>query len=438
MMAPQINFTASAAKGQFMTSNAVSVEDIVRRRKRGLWRGWLIWPLLLALAASGLWYYESRTAVAAAPHYVTQKVTKGAITVLVSAVGTVEPIDQVNVSSEISGIVRKVNVAINDKVTTGQVLASLDTSGLEAELARNTATVAAQKAQVADAEATLDEATAALTRAQKMVDRGVTSAEALTTAETAKRRADAGLASAQAGVQVAEADLLVSQANLSKTCICSPIDGVVLDLDVAVGQTVSASSGAVTLFTLAHDLGQMRLQVDVDEADIGKVAVGDAATFSVEAYQGQSFPAKVTELHYAPQTVDGVVTYRTILAIDNRSGQLRPGMTASADITVDGVTDVLEVPNAAFRYAPPVVTVARKSSGLLGMLFSSGGPGQGRQNSTTTTASKQGYRNLWVLKDGTTTQIAVKTGVTDGDMTQVLDGPLVEGDAVITSAATTK
>ena len=418
-----------------MTINAVSVEDIVRRRKRR--RGWLVWPLIiLALAAAGLWYYESRSAVAATPHYVTQKAAKGAITVLVSAVGTVEPIDQVDVSSEISGIVRVVNVAINDNVKTGQVLASLDTSGLEAELARDTATVAARKAQVADAQATLDEATLSLSRAQKMVDRGVTSAEALTTAETAKRRADAGLASAAADVQVAEADLMVSQANLNKACICSPIDGVVLNLAVAVGQTVSASTGAVTLFTLAHDLGQMRLQVDVDEADIGKVAVGDAATFSVEAYQGQSFPAKVTELHYAPQTVDGVVTYRTILAIDNRSGQLRPGMTASADITVDGVTDVLIVPNAAFRYAPPVVAAARQSSGLLGMLFSSGGPGQGRQNATTTnTVSKEGYRNLWVLKDGTAAQISVKTGVTDGDMTQVLDGPLAAGDAVITSAA---
>ncbi len=419
-----------------MTANTVSVEDIVRlRRKRGLWRGWMIWPLLLALGGAGLWYYESRSAVAATPHYVTQNAGKGAITVLVSAVGTVEPIDQVDVSSEISGIVRVVNVAINDKVRAGQVLASLDTSGLEAELARDTATVAARKAQVADAEATLDEATLSLTRAQKMVDRGVTSAEALTTAETAKRRAVAGLASSAADVQVAQADLLVSQANLNKACICAPIDGIVLDLDVAVGQTVSASTGAVTLFTLAHDLGQMRLQIDVDEADIGKVAVGDAATFSVEAYQGQSFPAKVTELHYAPQTVDGVVTYRTILAIDNQSGQLRPGMTASADITVQSVAGVLTVPNAAFRYAPPVAAAARQSSGLLGMLFSSGGPGQGRQTAASNTVTKSGYRNLWVLKGGTATQVGVKTGVTDGDMTQVLDGPLVEGDAVITSAA---
>ena len=420
-----------------MTANSISVDAIVRRRKRGRWRGWLIWPLLLAgLAGGGLWYYESRTAVAATPHYVTQKVARGAITVQVTAVGTVEPIDQVAVSSEISGIVRVVNVAINDMVRTGQVLASLDTSALEAELARDTATLAARKAQVEDAKAMQDEAALTLTRAQKMVARGVASEESLTTAATVKRRADAALALAKADVQVAEADLLVSQANLRKTCICSPIDGVVLDQAIAVGQTVSASSGAVTLFTLAHDLRQMRLQVDVDEADIGKVAVGDAATFSVEAYQGQVFPAKVTELHFAPQRVDGVVTYRTILAIDNQSRELRPGMTASADITVAEVRDALVVPNAAFRYSPPVLATARKSPGLLGVLFSSSAnPGR---TTVSNAVSKAGYRNLWVLKDGVAVQVAVKTGVTDGDLTAVLDGPLAEGDAVITTEAVAK
>lgn len=421
-----------------MTANAISVDSIVARRKRRWLRGWVVWPMLLAaLAGAGYWYTQSGTSVATVTQYVTKPATRGAITVKVSAVGTVEPIDQVAVSSEIGGIVRVVNVAINDSVKTGQVLASLDTSALEAELARDKATLTAKQAFVADAMATLDEATQSLTRVTTMKDRGVATQETLTAADTAKRRADAALTSAKADVQVAQADLLVSQANLNKACICSPIDGVVLDLDIAVGQTVSTSSTATTLFTLAHDLGQMKLQVDVDEADIGRVAVGNPAVFSVEAYQGQSFPAKVTELHYAPQTVDGVVTYRTILAIDNQSHQLRPGMTASADITVEEVKDALTVPNAAFRYSPPVVAAARKSSGLLGMLFSSGGPG--RQTTTTTNAvTKAGYRNLWVLKGGTAAQIAVKTGVTDGTLTEVLDGPLAEGDAVITQTASAK
>ncbi|MEO6298187.1 MAG: efflux RND transporter periplasmic adaptor subunit, partial [Paracoccaceae bacterium] len=330
-----------------MSVSTVSVEQITRKRKRGWLPGWLVWSMLIvATGVSGLWYYQSRTFIAAVPHYITQNATKGSITVAVSAVGTVEPIDQVDVSSEISGIVREIKVAINDNVKTGQVMASLDTSALAAELARDKATLSSSKAGVEDVQATLDEATQTLNRMQTMMDRGVATQETLTTAQTVKRRADAALASAKANVEVAQADLQVSQANLDKAFIYAPMDGVILARGISVGQTVSASTTPTIMFTLAHDLGQMKLQVDVDEADIGKVTAGDPATFTVEAYQGQSFPAKVTELHFAPQTVDGIVTYQTILAIDNQAHLLRPGMTASADITVDQVTDKLIVPNA--------------------------------------------------------------------------------------------
>jgi len=180
----------------------------------------------------------------------------------------------------------------------------------------------------------------------------------------------------------------------------------------------------------------MELQIDVDEADIGKVQVGNSAAFNVDAYLGQSFPAKVSQMHFAPQTVDGIVTYPTILAIDNSDLRLRPGMTASADVTVEEVTNVLSVPNTAFRYSPPLASTAtRRSSGLLGMLFSGGSPGdRNRQNtSTTNTVTKDGFRNLYILKDGDPTPIAVKTGVTDGDTTQILEGPLIDGDLVITA-----
>jgi HlyD family secretion protein len=176
----------------------------------------------------------------------------------------------------------------------------------------------------------------------------------------------------------------------------------------------------------------------VDEADIGKVQMGNPASFSVDAYLGQSFPAKVSEMHYAPQTVDGIVTYPTILTIDNSDHRLRPGMTASADVKVEEVKDVLSVPNAAFRYTPPLApAAARKSTGLLGMLFSGGAPGdRNRQTTSKTNAvTKEGFRNLYVLKDGQPEQIAVKTGVTDGDTTEVLEGPLTAGDLVITAQA---
>ncbi len=417
-------------------ADAITVESITRRRKRFRLRGWAVWPVLaLALALGGYAWLKSRSAATATVHYTSSEAKAGDITVIVTAVGTVQPIQQVDVGSLISGTISEVDVAVNDTVRKGQVLARLDTSSLEAGLARDQATLTARKAEVEDARATQEAAAASLDRAQKIHDKGLNSAEDLATATTAERRAEAALASALANVQVAEADVKLSQTNIDKAVIVAPIDGMVLDLKADLGQTVSASTNTVVLFTLAHDLGQMQLQIDVDEADIGKVQVGNPASFSVDAYLGQTFPAKVSEMHYAPQTVDGIVTYPTILTIDNSDHRLRPGMTASADVTVEEVKGVLSVPNAAFRFTPPAAPAAtRKSSGLLGMLFSGAGPGGGRQTTSVANAvTKEGYRNLYVLKDGQPTQIAVKTGVTDGDTTQVLDGPLAAGDLVITA-----
>ncbi len=417
-------------------ADTITVEAITRRRKRFRLRGWIFWPLvILALAGGGYAFLKSRNATTAVIHYTTTEAKTGDITVTVTAVGTVQPIQQVDVGSLISGTISEIDVAINDTVKKGQVLARLDTSSLEAELARDQATLAARKAEVEDMRAAQEAAAASLDRAQKIHDKGLNSAEDLATATTTQRRAGAALASALANVQVAEADVKLSQTNIDKAVIVAPIDGMVLDLKADLGQTVSASTNTVVLFTLAHDLGQMELQIDVDEADIGKVQVGNPASFSVDAYLGQTFPAKVSQMHYAPQTVDSIVTYPTILAIDNSDHRLRPGMTASADVTVEEVKGVMTVPNAAFRYTPPIApTRGPKSSGLLGMLFSGGGPGGNRQTTSVTNAvTKDGYRNLYILKDGQPTQIAVKTGVTDGDLTQVLDGPLTAGDAVITA-----
>lgn len=418
-------------------SDTVTVEAITRRRKR-FRIGWVLWPLLvLGLAGGGYWWVQGRSTATATVHYTTSAAAKGDITVKVTAVGTVEPIEQVEVGSLISGTISEIDVKVNDTVTKGQVLAKLDTSSLEAELARDQATLAARKAEVEDALAAQEAAIATLARTQKIHDKGLNSDEDLATAATAKRRADAGLASARANVQVAEADVKLSQTNIDKAVIVAPIDGMVLDVAADLGQTVSASTNTVTLFTLAHDLGQMQLQIDVDEADIGKVQVGDAAQFGVDAYLGENFPAKVSEMHYAPQKVDGIVTYPTILAIDNSDHRLRPGMTASADVTVEEVKGALTVPNSAFRYAPPVATAQRKTTGLLGMLFSNGAPGS-RSNGTSVSnaVTKEGFRNLYILKDGQPVQIAVKTGVTDGDATEVLEGPLAAGDQVITAQTT--
>lgn len=420
-----------------MSAETTLTVDMITRRKRRRLRPWMVWSVLLLCLGAGLYWYgflrETRTSTV---HYVTSPVARGDITVIVTAVGIVQPTEQVEVGSLISGTISEVRVAINDKVTKGQVLARLDTSSLEAELARDQASLTARKAEVEDARAAEEAARDSLTRAQKMREKGLNSEEVMAVATTAMRRADAALASAQANVQVAEADVKLSQTNIDKAVIVAPIDGMILNMDASVGQTVSASTATVILFTLAHDLGQMQLQVDVDEADIGQVAVGDGARFSVDAYLGQTFPAKVSVMHYAPTTVDGIVTYPTILTIDNSDHKLRPGMTASADITVEQARQVVTVPNAAFRFTPPVAQPGtQRSSGLLGMLFSGGAPSrQGRlSTSVTNDVTKDGFRNLYVLRDGVPQQLAVKTGLTDGDVTEVTEGPLQDGDQIITA-----
>jgi len=420
-----------------MPSDTVTVQSITNRRKRSRWTRWLFWLVVLAgMGGGGYWYWQGQASGTVAVRYTTTEVAKADITVIVTAVGTVQPTQQVDVGSLISGTIAEVNVAINDVVTKGQVLARLDTSSLEAELMRDQASLSARKAEVEDAIATQEAALVALTRAEKLRARGLNSEEDLAAAATAKRRADAALSSARANVHVAEANVKLSQTSIDKAEIVAPIDGMILDMTADLGQTVSATGSTVTLFTLAHDLGQMQLQIDVDEADIGKVELGDSASFSVDAYLGQSFPAEVSSLRFAPQKVDGIVTYATILDIDNSDHRLRPGMTASADVTVEHAAGVVAVPNAAFRYTPPVAQAAApQTTGLLGMLFSSGAPGPGTRTRTTTTneVTRDGFRNLYVLRDGVATKVAVKTGLTDGDLTQILEGPLAEGDQVITA-----
>ncbi|MDH3263966.1 MAG: efflux RND transporter periplasmic adaptor subunit, partial [Paracoccaceae bacterium] len=264
---------------------------------------------LLALAVLGGagWYFYARGAGEADTRYLTAAVERGGLTVTVTATGTVEPTNMVEISSELSGTVRVVNVDSNNSVSKGQILAELDTEKLEASIARSRATLEARRARVAEAEATEAEAAADYARIKALADRSVVSLQVLQSAEATRARAEAAARIARADARVAEADLRYEETNLLKACICSPIDGVVLGRNVDVGQIVASSLQAPVLFTIAEDLSQMELRVDIDEADVGAVQVGNRATFTVEAHQGRVFPAEIAEVLYAPQTVEGVV-----------------------------------------------------------------------------------------------------------------------------------
>ena len=354
--------------------------------------------------------------------YITAPVAKGDLRVTVTATGTVEPTNLVEISSELSGTLDSVNVDFNDTVTKGAVLAELNTTKLDALLAVSKASLDSAIARVAMAEATLEETRESYETARSLEARGVTAHQTIVARRAAFVRAQANLQSAIADRALAEANLDLNHAELEKACICSPIDGVILDRAVDAGQIVAAALSAPVLFTVAEDLAQMELQVDIDEADIGRTAVGNKATFTVDAYDGRLFPAEISEIRFAPLTVDGVVTYKAILSVDNSDLSLRPGMTATADIVVAEIMDALTVPNAALRYTPPAAPVeTEERSGLLGMLIPDSGDARDFGDD----------RTLWIMRNETPMEVNVLSGETDGRMTQILEGAIAVGDLVV-------
>lgn len=393
------------------------------RRRPGRW----LWAAAaLIVVALWLWLFNPFGEKTAAVRYETEPARVGELVVNVSATGTIEPTNQVEVSSELSGTIAEVFVDYNDLVEVGQPLARLDTTKLEAQLEVQKAQVIAAEARVEQAQASLYEAAENFENAQALEERGVTSHQGFIAAQTAYDSAVAALQIADADRNLADAQLAMQQADLDKAVLASPIKGIVLSRDVDAGQIVAASLSAPVLFTIAEDLSQMELQVDVDEADIGRILVGHDATFTVEAYDDRVFPARISKVRYAPETVDGVVTYKAILAIDNSELLLRPGMTATAEITVAEYRDVLLVPNAALRFAPPQEVEEPdddNGAGLLGMLMPQ------RPSDTGGTVNRN---TVWVLRDGEAVEVPVETGDSDGSHTIVTGGALAEGDMVIT------
>jgi len=406
------------------------------RKKRR--RRWLILTAIL-LVLIALFFGWNRRRNGGDVRYVTQPAVAGDLTVTVTATGNLEPINQVDVGSELSGIVRTVEVDYNDPVTQGQVLARLDTSKLEAQVLQSRAALDSAQAKVAQVKATIREARAKLNRLKKLgklSDSRAVSPNDLEVAEATLARAVADEASANAEVDRAKAVLTANETDLEKAVIRSPINGVVLTRSVEPGQTVAASLQAPVLFTLAEDLAQMALHVDVDEADVGKVAVDQTATFTVDAYPERSFPARVAQVRFGPQTVEGVVTYETLLNVNNEDLSLRPGMTATADIVVQKIDNALLALNAALRFAPATTLAGpqRRSGGILTKLF----PRPRRRSERQRGGDEEGRRQrVWILKDGAPAPIPVAVGATDGVRTQITGGDLKPDTELIVDAVGT-
>ncbi len=407
---------------------------------RRWWRRPALWiaVVLLILAAFGIYAWQAQKKASAAPSFTTETVRRGDLTLTVTANGTLQPTRSVSIGSELSGTVLRVLVDVNDQVKKGQVLVELDTAKLSDQIVRSRAALAAANAAVAQAAATVKESRSNLARLEevsRLSGGKVPSRAELDTGRATLERAQANELSARANVVSAKATLSTDETNLSKASIRSPIDGVILTRTVDPGNAVAASLQAVTLFIIAEDLHQLRLQINVDEADVGSVKVGQKARFTVSAHANRKYPATSTRVAFGSTITDNVVTYVTYLDVDNADLSLRPGMTATATITATERRDVLLVPNTALRFTPTQTARASAKTGIVASLMPRG-PGRAPRKSAASGANTAQARQVWVLRDGAAVAVGVTPGISDGRMTEVTAGDLAVGMQVITDQRT--
>ena len=363
------------------------------------------------LVATGSYVYLWRNGSTPQQKYHTGEVTRRSIVSTVEATGTVEPLLKVLVGSQVSGTVVRWYTDFNQLVKEGDVLAELDQEQFKATIAERNAMIAAARARVEEASARLETAELDLRRIQHAFTVDSASDAELDEARAAAKAAVAALHTAEAEVQVSEARLQAAVIQLDKTIIRSPIDGIVISRNVDAGQTVAASLSAPTLFAIANDLYRMRVNAAVSETDIGQVREGMPARFRVDAYPNRHFGGAVTQVRFAETVVDNVVTYETLIEVENRELLLRPGMTATIVFEVERADDALTIPNAALRFDPT----------------------QNFANARSWTIGKGEPKRPRVFKLGSDglVRVDVDLGIRAGSRTQVLGGDLVEGDTLV-------
>jgi HlyD family secretion protein len=431
-----------------------------------------------AFISLGTWFFLRAQS---GMQYRTAAAERGEVDFAISATGNPNAVVTVQVGSQVSGNIMALYADFNSKVSKGELIARIDPAPFQAKVdqakanldAANANAINAQAnvqkalASVQAANASLANAKAALVKAQvaaqdaktkadrrvTLAQEGIISKEDLDTAQETANAAAADVSAAQAQEQAAGENVKVSQAetdaartqlqanqaqakqaaaalastqiDLNNTYIKAPVDGVVVSRNVDVGQTVAASLAAPTLFQIAQDLTKMQVDTNVSEADVGRVAVGQSASFTVDAYPGRVFRGTVTAVREAPINVQNVITYDVVIGVSNTDLKLFPGMTANVKIMIEQQPDVLKVPNAALRYHP--ATAQSQPAGTR-----PGGAGKGKKGGA------QPQSSVWILADDKPVQLKVTTGITDGTYTQITGGNLKEGDQVIEAALSKK
>jgi HlyD family secretion protein len=374
---------------------------------------------LVALAGGSLAVRATRQPK---PHVTTVAVARGELVREVTATGTLSAVTTVTVSSQVSGTIREIHADFNDVVRKGQVLAELDPSLLQAQVEQAEAGLVSAEAAVEELEVKRDAARLVLDRTAKLAGRQLISVSDLESAQVSLRSLDAQIRSEEASVAKSKASLNQARVNLGHTVVTSPIDGIVVSRAVDVGQTVAASMSAPTLFTLAADLTRMRVNASLDESDIGSIEPGQPVSFTVEAYPDETFDGRVSQVRLEATTTQNVVTYETMIDVENTDLRLKPGMTATVSIEVARRTGVLLVPNAALRVRPSAAALASLGAQP---------PTPGAQPQAC--APARDCVTLWTLDGTTITAVVSRAGISNGTLTEVSDPPLSEGDRVVTA-----
>jgi HlyD family secretion protein len=378
---------------------------------------------VLGVAAAAVWYLRL-DAGASSPQLLVAEVSRGSVVQTVDATGTIQPVDTVQVGTQVSGTIASLGADFNDRVRRGQVIAMLDQALFQSQIDQATATVIRLRAETERTRVQLVDARQKLARARLLFTQLLIPEVDVETAEVAELVAIANLDAAQAQLAQAEASLKQAEVNLSHTVIHAPVDGIVLSRNVEVGQTVSAGLQAPTLFVLARDLDRLQLEARVSESDIGRVDAGQAVTFTVDAYPSDTFSGVVRQVRLEPTVVQNVVSYTTVIDVPNPGGVLKPGMTATLAIEVLRADDTLRVPAAALRFTP--------SEAVLGAYGGATGdearrPGEGRGGARA---------RIWILEDGRLRPVPVRPGVSDGALVAISAEGLADGTAVVTGTTT--
>ena len=343
--------------------------------------------------------------------YRVQKVARGEIVSSVTATGTVNAVTTVLVGTQVSGTIKTLYVDFNSPVKRGQLIAQIDPATFEAQVGQAKANLFSAKANLEKSEATVIDAKRTMERNRELVSENLIAQSDFDTAETNYETAKASRGEAKAQIAQTEAALKFAETNFQYTRIVSPVDGVVISRNVDVGQTVAASFQTPTLFTIAQDLTKMQIDTNVDEADIGKVTVGQNVDFTVDAYSETTFKGSVWQIRNAPIIVQNVVTYDVVIKVDNSELKLKPGMTANVSIIIAIKKKALKIPNVALRFMP-----SEKETGE---------------------SVKKGL-GIWIIEKGEPKRIPIVTGISDGNYTELVSGALKEGQEVIIESLANK